>query len=152
LQEAYARRGAPWTFDAAAFVAAVQRIKHEGHASLSSFDHAVGDPIPDDIVIDKRRHLVVLVEGNYLFLQEEPWVQMQAVFDDLWFVDCPIDVAMQRVYHRQTSIGLLPTESESRIASNDRPNAELVNACKGAARVLVPSDVPFRGMAPDLEK
>eukprot|EP00775_Hariotina_reticulata_P004486 gene4487-4740_t len=143
-KEAHARRGAPWTFDAAAFVAAVQQIKQHGHASLPSFDHAVGDPIPDDIVIDKRQHLVVLVEGNYLFLSDEPWVQMQVVFDDLWFVDCPIDLAMQRVYERQTSIGLVPADSKLRIASNDRPNAELVSASKVAARLLVPSNVPFR--------
>jgi pantothenate kinase len=149
LQEAYARRGAHWTFDGAAFVAAIRRLKQQGAASLPSFDHGVGDPIEDDIQIDAARHAVVLVEGNYLFLEQEPWVQLRELFDDAWFVDCPVDLAMQRVFDRQVGIGLAPEVSLGRIAGNDRPNALLVNASKGAARLLVPSNVPFAGTTPN---
>lgn len=147
LQEAYARRGAHWTFDGAAFVAAIRRLKQHGAASLPSFDHGVGDPIEDDIQIDAAQHAVVLVEGNYLFLEQDPWVQLRGLFDDAWFVDCPVDLAMQRVFDRQVAIGLAPDVSLGRIAGNDRPNAVLVNASKGAARLLVPSNVPFAGSA-----
>jgi pantothenate kinase len=147
LQEAYARRGAHWTFDGTAFVAAIRRLKQQGAASLPSFDHGVGDPIEDDIQIDAARHAVVLVEGNYLFLEQEPWVQLRQLFDDAWFVDCPIDVAMQRVFDRQVAIGLAAEVSLGRIAGNDRPNAVLVNASKSVARLLVPSSVPFAGTA-----
>ena len=35
--------------------------------------------------------------------------------------------------------------SRVRIATNDRPNAELVAACAPAATLRVPSTVPFRG-------
>eukprot|EP00882_Tetradesmus_deserticola_P021737 GHRQ01023534.1.p1 GENE.GHRQ01023534.1~~GHRQ01023534.1.p1 ORF type:complete len:306 (+),score=75.56 GHRQ01023534.1:124-1041(+) len=144
-QEAYARRGAHWTFDSAAFVAAIQRLKQHGAASLPSFDHGVGDPIEDDIQIDAAQHAVVLVEGNYLFLELEPWMQLRKLFDDAWFVDCPVDLAMQRVFERQVAIGLAPEVSLERIEGNDRPNALQVNASKGAARLLVPSTVPFAG-------
>lgn len=60
-QEAYARRGAPWTFDGQAFVDAIRRIKQEGKVLLPSFDHGVGDPIEDDILIDAAQHSIVLV-------------------------------------------------------------------------------------------
>lgn len=143
LQEAYARRGAHWTFDAEAFVAAIRRIRQTGSAFLPSFDHGVGDPIEDDILIDSKHHAVVLVEGNYLFLDSEPWVHLRELFDDAWFVECPLDTAMQRVFARQTAIGLAPEVSRGRIAGNDRPNGELIDASKGAARVLVPSSIPF---------
>ncbi|WIA36225.1 hypothetical protein OEZ86_007559 [Tetradesmus obliquus] len=146
-QEAFACRGAHWTFDGAAFVAAIRRLKQHGAASLPSFDHGVGDPIEDDIHIDAAQHAVVLVEGNYLFLEQDPWVQLRGLFDDAWFVDCPVDLAMQRVFDRQVAIGLAPDVSLGRIAGNDRPNAVLVNASKGAARLLVPSNVPFAGSA-----
>lgn len=62
-QAAYARRGAPWTFDAQAFVAAVRRIRQNGKALLPSFDHGLGDPVEDDIVIDAAQHSVVLVSA-----------------------------------------------------------------------------------------
>ena len=35
--------------------------------------------------------------------------------------------------------------SKGRISSNDRPNGELVNACKRHAAVLVPSSLPLKG-------
>lgn len=43
-EEAYARRGAHWTFDARRFVDCVRRIAREpGDALAPSFDHGVGD-------------------------------------------------------------------------------------------------------------
>jgi hypothetical protein len=63
-QAAYARRGAPWTFDAQAFVDAVRLIKQQGRATLPSFDHGVGDPVEGDILIDAAQHSVVLVSSR----------------------------------------------------------------------------------------
>lgn len=126
----------------------MRKIRQQGKAALPSFDHGVGDPIQDDIFVDKDQHSVVLVEGNYLFLDSQPWNQLRDLFDDSWFVDCPLNVAMQRVFERQTAIGLAPEVSKDRIAGNDRPNGELVDASKGVARVLVPSSVPFAGCRP----
>lgn len=101
-------------------------------------------------MIDSSRHAFVLVEGNYLYLDSQPWMQLRDLFDDTWFVDCPLDVAMQRVFERQTAIGLAPEISRGRITCNDRPNGELINASKGAARLVVPSSVPFAGTPADV--
>ena len=86
---------------------------------------------------------MVVVEGNYLYLDEEPWLQLRDMLDDKWFVDCPIDLAMQRVFERQKALGLDPSVSKARIAGNDEPNGKLVNSTRVVADVLVPSDVPF---------
>jgi len=145
-KEAYARRGAHWTFDADAFVACVRKVAATGEASVPSFDHGVGDPVPDDIHI-KLSHKVVVVEGNYVLLDIEPWHQLRSLFDDTWFVDVPLDAAMDRVFKRQTSIGLAPEVSRGRIAGNDRPNGELINESKKHAKVIVPSSIPFRSPA-----
>lgn len=63
------------------------------------------------------------------------------------FVDVDIDVAMERVLARQVAIGLAPEVSRSRIAGNDRPNAELIARTQPRARVLVPSTIPFKAAA-----
>ncbi|EFJ45838.1 hypothetical protein VOLCADRAFT_105729 [Volvox carteri f. nagariensis] len=155
--EAHARRGAPWTFDAAKFVDAVRRVRlaagcttssstgslgsdSEGMMKVSvrlpSFDHGVGDPREGDIVVEADT-AVVLVEGrrgpagvgragNYLLLDQEPWRQLRELFDETWFVSCPLDLVRQRLYDRQTGIGLAPEVSLERIRTNDLPNAELV--------------------------
>lgn len=60
--EAYARRGAHWTFDAQAFVDCVRRIRETGAARVPSFDHGVGDPVEGDICAQPSNR-IVLVEG-----------------------------------------------------------------------------------------
>lgn len=111
---------------------------------VPSFDHAAGDPCEGDIMV-LPCHSIVLVEGNYVLLDSEPWaVLKREVFDDTWFVDVDIDVAMERVFQRQVAIGVQPDVSRSRIAGNDRPNAELIMGSKRAARVIVPSSIPFK--------
>ncbi|KXZ43864.1 hypothetical protein GPECTOR_78g52 [Gonium pectorale] len=110
-QEAHARRGAPWTFNAAKFVASVRRVREAADTGVAvqvpSFDHGVGDPVEDDILIPAAT-AVVVVEGNYVLLDNEPWCHLLELFDEAWFVDCPIDLAMERVFQRQTAIGLAP--------------------------------------------
>jgi pantothenate kinase len=72
--EARRRRGAPWTFDADAFVAAVAeaRANRDAVARVPEFDHEVHDPEPGKIAIEPT-HKIVLVEGNYLLLNDLPW-------------------------------------------------------------------------------
>jgi pantothenate kinase len=78
-----------------------------------------------------------------LFLDLEPWRQLRPLFDDTVFVSCPLDVAMGRVLARQVGNGAAPAAARARVDSNDRANGELVAATAGAARLLVPSSVPF---------
>jgi hypothetical protein len=51
LQEAYARRGAHWTFDGEGFVRCVQSVLTQPEVLAPSFDHGVGDPVEGDIRI-----------------------------------------------------------------------------------------------------
>lgn len=42
-----------------------------GAIAWPSFDHAVGDPVPEDVQI-LPEHKVVLVEGNYVLMGMQP--------------------------------------------------------------------------------
>jgi len=68
-KEAYARRGAFWTFNAAAYVECVAAVKHRAQEVLEapSFEHGVGDPVEGGITI-LPNHSIVISEGNYLLL------------------------------------------------------------------------------------
>jgi pantothenate kinase len=48
---------------------------------LPSFEHAVQDPVRDDIYVSSSAR-VVIVEGNYLLLDEYPWNEAAAMFDE----------------------------------------------------------------------
>ncbi|CAI5490848.1 unnamed protein product [Closterium sp. Naga37s-1] len=103
-KEAHARRGAPWTFDPASLVDCLRTLKDQGTVSLPSFDHGVGDPVPNDIPIPPSVRVVV-VEGNYLLLNDGDWARLQPLFDETWFVQVDLDEAMQRVEKRHVATG-----------------------------------------------
>jgi len=121
-KEAYKRRGAPWTFDAVAFIDILKKIHEMNEVMAPSFDHKIGDPIEKDIHI-KPETKVVVVEGNYLLLNEEPWAAISKLLAEKWFIDIPIEEAMERVRIRHIGTGLTNDQAIYRIDTNDRPNA-----------------------------
>eukprot|EP01024_Parvocaulis_polyphysoides_P018764 TRINITY_DN18344_c0_g1_i2.p1 TRINITY_DN18344_c0_g1~~TRINITY_DN18344_c0_g1_i2.p1 ORF type:complete len:259 (-),score=20.33 TRINITY_DN18344_c0_g1_i2:21-797(-) len=88
------RRGAYWTFDAAAFVECVKKVVDFPYVLAPSFQHGVGDPVQDDIIIQDN-HKIVIVEGNYVLLDIDPWNQLKEVFNESWYIECSLDEAMK---------------------------------------------------------
>lgn len=152
-EEMFARRGAHWTFDGAAFVQTVRDVVEAGDAKeedgeqsktvlAPSFDHGVGDPCPGAVAI-KPQHRLVVVEGNYLLLPLEPWASLLPLFDQSWFLDVRVGEAMERVRARQLAVGVSAEVSQARVEGNDRPNGELVASTKARADVVVRGDLPL---------
>ncbi|EJT80663.1 phosphoribulokinase/uridine kinase [Gaeumannomyces tritici R3-111a-1] len=134
---AHARRGAEFTFDGAGFLALVEALRapllpqppHSAAAAAAadvlapSFDHAVKDPAPDSIAV-RPGHRVVVLEGNYLLLDREPWRSAAALLDERWFVEVDPGVARRRLAARHVAAGICATreEAERRADENDLPN------------------------------
>ncbi|XP_072989309.1 putative uridine kinase C227.14 isoform X1 [Typha latifolia] len=137
-KEAHARRGAPWTFNPDLLLKCLHTLRSEGSVYAPSFDHGVGDPIENDIFVGPQ-HKIVIVEGNYLFLEEDIWKEVSTLFDEKWFLDIDIDIAMQRVLKRHIFTGKEPHVAEWRVGYNDRPNAELILKSKKNADLVIKS-------------
>nr|XP_043609806.1 putative uridine kinase C227.14 [Erigeron canadensis] len=137
-KEAHARRGAPWTFNPDLFLKCLKTLREQGSVYAPSFDHGVGDPVEDDIFVNVQ-HKVVIVEGNYILLEEGTWKDISTMLDEKWFVDVNIDVAMERVLKRHISTGKTPEIAKQRIEYNDRPNAELIYKSKKNADLIIKS-------------
>ncbi|XP_044484001.1 putative uridine kinase C227.14 [Mangifera indica] len=137
-KEAHARRGAPWTFDPLRLLNCLKNLKNQGSVYVPSFDHGVGDPVEDDIFVSLQ-HKVVIVEGNYLFLDEGCWKDVSSMFDEKWFIDVDLDMAMQRVLKRHISTGKPLDVAKWRIEYNDRHNAELIMKSKKNADLVIKS-------------
>jgi pantothenate kinase len=144
-QHAFAKRGAPFTFDSERFVNDIVNLRKTGSGSFPSFDHGKGDPVENDIRVDHKRHKIVLVEGNYLFLTEQPWSRLldENCFDETWYVNCPVEEATKRVIDRHIRTGKTRETAELRAYSNDLVNAKLVDANKRFADVLIPNAKKF---------
>ncbi|WP_221801471.1 uridine kinase [Oceanobacter mangrovi] len=123
---AYQRRGAPFTFDARRCVAELIAAKHCGHGSFPGFDHAQGDPLDGQYQLTSQ-HQLVLVEGNYLLLDQLPWSRLRdQLFDLCWFMDVPPAISNKRVYQRHCQLGLTVAEAGARVTDNDGRNADLI--------------------------
>lgn len=135
-KEAHARRGAPWTFDPARLLSSLTEMRREGSVYMPSFDHGVGDPVEDNIFVSPL-HKIVLLEGNYLLLEEGFWREVASLFDERWFLDVDIDVAMRRVEKRHIFTGKSPEYAKWRVEYNDRKNAELIAQTRKNADLVI---------------
>ncbi|CAG8559774.1 9152_t:CDS:2 [Ambispora leptoticha] len=135
-EQAHARRGSYWTFDAEGLLELLKTLRqpidpeNPNVVKAPSFEHAIGDPIKDDISI-LPSHKLVIFEGLYLLLTEpHPWDQIQKYMNELWFIDVEIPIAKDRVILRHLASGIAKHKEEAaqRFENNDKPNAEYILA------------------------
>ncbi|KAL4921190.1 P-loop containing nucleoside triphosphate hydrolase protein [Aspergillus aurantiobrunneus] len=133
---AIARRGAAFTFDGEKFLALVRALREPLTSQTQtlhapSFDHAVKDPVDNDIPIAATRR-VIFFEGNYLSLNKEPWSSAARLMDELWFVDVDFDIARQRLVKRHVKAGIAKDEAdaEKRANENDLINGREIVDCR----------------------
>lgn len=126
---AHFRRGAAFTFDAPKFHALVQSLSKTPISSepilAPSFDHALKDPRDDDIVV-KPEHRVVVLEGNYLALDQDVWRDAAKFLDEVWFVEVDFEVARKRLRERHVRAGIVKDleEGDRRAMESDLVNGK----------------------------
>ncbi|MCI4665515.1 MAG: hypothetical protein MRY74_12405 [Neomegalonema sp.] len=120
------RKGAPETFDAAGFVAALRRLRMGAEdVYLPDFDRPRDIALAGAIVAEQDTPIIV-VEGSYLFLDQPPWRDGAPLFDLRLFLRPPLEVLEQRLRRRWRDLNLSETDAQTRVQSNDLPNAQLV--------------------------
>jgi pantothenate kinase len=123
-KEAFARRGAPWTFDPDGLIAKLKELKsNAGIAPVGwpGFEHEIGDPVPDALIVPPGCPLI-LVEGIYTLLRQERWADLDEIFDETWFLDTSLETSMQRLYRRhQMAWGMSEAEARKQ-ARRQRPS------------------------------
>ncbi|MAQ84684.1 MAG: hypothetical protein CMH12_20645 [Maritimibacter sp.] len=119
------RKGAPHTFDVAGFAHMLARLRAnaEPEIAVPVFDRAIETSRNAARIIPQSvRHIVV--EGNYLLLQDPPWDALASQFDTTVFLDVPYDTLKARLTDRWKA--LAPDDFETKMEGNDLPNARLV--------------------------
>ena len=79
----------------------------------------------------------ILVEGNYLLLDEEPWSRLASLFDFSIFVNVPRNELERRLMERWRGQGKSDEDARAWIASNDMPNIERVLARRREADLVI---------------
>ena len=119
------RKGAPETFDVAGFMHLIQRLRRREEVYVPDFDRQTertvncAYPVPN-------HHDLVIVEGNYLLLDEPVWRDLDDYWDLAVFVQIGLETIKTRLMQRCKAHGIDEEISARWIESNDIPNAERV--------------------------
>ncbi|WP_243417802.1 nucleoside/nucleotide kinase family protein [Actinomycetospora cinnamomea] len=133
------RKGAPDTFDAAGYVAFLERVRsRETSVWAPEFRREVEESIAGALEVPPDA-LVVVTEGNYLLLDEPPWNGIRALLDEAWFVEPDEDVRRARLIARHEHHGRSHAEAVARADGSDAANARMI------ARTAHRADVVHRG-------
>ena len=120
-----ARKGAPHTFDVGGLEHILNRLKtnREQQIFVPVFDRSIeiaragARAIPDSAKI-------ILVEGNYLLLDEPPWSALANYFNVTVMLKADRASLDQRLRDRWTGYGLSEKELKKKLTENDLPNVE----------------------------
>lgn len=130
------RKGAPETFDVAGFHHLLKRLRSEGEVAIPVFDRSLElSRAAADIVLPEDRLLVV--EGNWLLLDEAPWTDLAEFFDLTVWIDVPMDELERRLLDRWAHYGKTPEQARAWIDGNDMPNIRRCIARSRPAEVVI---------------
>ncbi|HEU5485421.1 MAG TPA: nucleoside/nucleotide kinase family protein [Microlunatus sp.] len=138
------RKGALDTFDGWGFVALLSRLREEVEHEVyaPSFRRTVDEPIAGEITIPAGVRVVV-VEGNYLLVDEPPWDRVTALLDEVWFCVTAADERRRRLVDRHTRHGRTPAAAEAWATGVDGANAALIERTRSRADLLVSGTAPL---------
>lgn len=127
------RKGAPETFDFPGFRVALERIREGAdHVAVPVFDRSM-ELARAGAAIITRDTRIVIVEGNYLLLDEAPWDSLDPLFDFSIYLDVPEAVLERRLEERWK----LHPNGRDKIDGNDLPNARRVATHRKTADLVI---------------
>lgn len=120
-------KGAPETFDVGGFKSLLERLKanNEPEIIIPIFDRSLEISRAGAQAISSEVKYII-VEGNYLLLDQEEWKDMRNIYDLSVFVNVPMETIKQRLQQRWGDYNYSDLEIDQKINENDLPNAELV--------------------------
>lgn len=132
------RKGAPDTFDALGYVALLRRLRaaDEEVVYAPAFDRSLEEAIAGSVAVPRGVPLVI-TEGNYLLVDDGPWVAVRPLLDECWYVEPSEAERIERLVARHERFGRSPAEARARSLGSDQRNAEVIAATREYADLVV---------------
>ncbi|WP_245392146.1 nucleoside/nucleotide kinase family protein [Salinicola halophyticus] len=125
------RKGAPDTFDAFGYRDLLLRLRTPHDESeivyAPGFYREIEEPIAASIAVPPVTSLII-TEGNYLLLEDEPWPQVREMLDEVWFLDVDRELREERLVARHRQFGRTQQQALDWVRTTDAPNAERIQA------------------------
>lgn len=121
------RKGSPETFDVPGFAHMLARLRANATPEIAVpvFDRELEISRAGARMIARDVN-VLIVEGNYVLLDREPWSQLAPLFDLTVAIRVPPEVLEERLTRRWRDHGIPDAEIPAKVQANDLPNGRLV--------------------------
>ena len=122
-------KGSPEAYDTAAIGDALRQICHDRDAGTAcackwpGYDRTIHDVVPGKYPVTGE---ILLIEGNYLLLEEPPWKELREYADETVFVKAPEDKLKDRLVNRKMRGGSSRQEAEDWVVHTDTHNIERI--------------------------
>ena len=138
------RKGALDTFDAAGYVALLRRLRDPAEPLVYAplFVREIEEPIACALPVPATTPLVV-TEGNYLLVDDGHWAGVRPLLDEVWFLDVPAGVRLERLVRRHVTFGKDQAAAQAWSHGSDQRNAEVIAATRGRADLVVELGPPL---------
>ncbi len=118
-------KGSPETYDTEHFgrilkhIDSCRRTGEEVRMRWPGYDRNLHDVVPDQYPITGE---ILLIEGNYLLLRDEPWRELSELADIRMFVRAEEETLRQRLINRKIRGGMDPKAAENWYHQTDERN------------------------------
>jgi pantothenate kinase len=121
------RKGSPATFDVGGFRHLLLRLRarDEAEVAVPVFDRRLEIARAGARIVAARSRIVV-IEGNYLLLNQEPWRQLAPLFDLTVMLRFSRSTLENRLIQRWLCHGFSEAEARAKVLGNDLPNIDVV--------------------------
>ena len=101
-------KGAPETFDIDLLIDKIREVRQEG-TNWNVYDRKIHDVLPDYWSVEDD---IILLEGNYLLLNESGWTNVRVLSDYSVFVDAEPKLLRERLVNRKVAGGWSREDAE----------------------------------------
>jgi pantothenate kinase len=132
------RKGAIDTFDGHGYVALLRRLLSDPpHVVYApSYDRSIEEAVAIATPVPPEARLVI-TEGNYLLVGEEPWASVRSLLTEAWYVDLADDTRNTRLILRHIEAGKQPDAARRFVLDKDGANARFVATTMERADLIV---------------
>ena len=120
------RKGVPDSFDVRAFLDIVKAVRAADQEVLVPvFDRSREIAIASARIVSAD-HRFIVIEGNYLLLNQGKWAELEGMFDYSIMLAPPMEVLEERLWARWRGYDLDEEAARAKVYGNDLPNGRLI--------------------------
>ena len=131
-------KGSPETFDTNGFISLLAKLRQQPETDhvIPIFDRELDLSRASARLIEKSTN-ILLIEGNYLMLNQAPWNRLQMFFDLTIKIESDRRILKDRLLKRWLDLGISKDQASEKIKQNDLPNSDLVESLSMPADLYV---------------